>query len=80
MKHPLESLSRFLENLSKLLGHASAYAEARKIDPSVLLKMRLYPNMYNLTQQVGEANRHAVTASRAFPFRLNRNGGSSFLF
>ena len=59
MKHPLESLSRFLENLSKLLGHASAYAEARKIDPSVLLKMRLYPNMYNLTQQVGEANRHA---------------------
>src|SRR6266478_3579658 len=70
----------FLENLSRLLSHASAYAEARKIDPSILLKMRLYPNMYNLTQQVGEANRHAVTASRAFPFRLNRNGGSSFLF
>jgi uncharacterized protein len=53
----------FLGNLSTLLGHASAYAEARKIDPSVLLKMRLAPNMYNLIQQVGEANRHAVTAS-----------------
>ena len=53
----------FLENLSRLLSHASAYAEARKIDPSILLKMRLYPNMYNLTQQVGEANRHAVVAS-----------------
>ena len=36
--------------------------EARKIDPSVLLNARLYPNMYNLTRQVGEANRHAVMA------------------
>lgn len=52
----------FLANLSKLLEHAFAYAEARKIDPPVLLKMRLSPGMYNLTQQVGEANRHAVTA------------------
>jgi len=53
----------FLGNLSTLLDRASAHAEARKIDPSVLLKMRLSPNMYNLIQQVGEANRHAVTAS-----------------
>jgi uncharacterized protein len=52
----------FLNNLSKLLDHASAYAEARKIDPQVLLRMRLSPTMYNLTQQVGEANRHAVVA------------------
>jgi uncharacterized protein len=53
----------FLGNLSTLLDRAFAYAEARKIDPSVLLKMRLSPKMYNLIQQVGEANRHAVTAS-----------------
>jgi uncharacterized protein len=53
----------FLKNLSALLDHAAAHAEARKIDASVLLKMRLSPGMYNLTQQVGEANRHAVTAS-----------------
>jgi hypothetical protein len=53
----------FLDNLSKLLDHASAYAAARKIDPQVPLKMRLSPNMYNLTQQVGEAKRHAVVAS-----------------
>jgi hypothetical protein len=53
----------FLGNLSTLLEHASAYAEVRKIDPAILLKMRLAPNMYNLIQQVGEANRHAVTAS-----------------
>jgi hypothetical protein len=52
----------FLDNLSKLLDRAAAYAEARKIDPAVLLKMRLFPNMYDLTQQVGEANRHALIA------------------
>ncbi len=53
----------FLDSLSGLLDQASAHAEARKIDPAVLLGMRLYPNMYNLAQQVGEANRHAIIAS-----------------
>jgi hypothetical protein len=53
----------YLGNLSALLDHASDHAEARNIDPSILLRMRLSPNMYNLIQQVGEANRHAVTAS-----------------
>lgn len=52
----------FLDNLSGLLDHAGAYAEVRKIDPAILLGMRLYPNMYNLAQQVGEANRHAIVA------------------
>ena len=52
----------YLGNLSGLLDHASAYAKARNIDPAILLNMRLYPNMYNLTRQVGEANRHAVVA------------------
>ena len=52
----------YLGNLSELLDRASAYAKARNIDPAVLLDMRLYPNMYNLTRQVGEANRHAVLA------------------
>ena len=50
----------FLANLSGLLDRALAFAEARKTDPSILLQMRLYPNMYNLAQQVGEANRHAI--------------------
>ena len=54
--------TQFLGSLSDLLDHAAAYAEARKIDPAVLLNARLYPNMYNLTRQVGEANRHAVIA------------------
>jgi hypothetical protein len=54
--------THFLGSLSDLLDHAAAHAEARKIDPSILLNARLYPNMYNLTRQVGEANRHAVLA------------------
>jgi uncharacterized protein len=52
--------SQFLGSLSDLLDHAAAHAEARKIDPSILLQARLYPDMYNLTRQVGEAIRHAV--------------------
>ncbi|WFU13574.1 DUF1993 domain-containing protein [Bradyrhizobium sp. CB3481] len=52
----------YLGNLSILLDKASAHAEARNIDPNVLLNMRLSPTMYNLKQQVAEANRHAVVA------------------
>jgi uncharacterized protein len=52
----------YLGNLSALLDHAAAHAKVRNIDPAVLLNMRLYPNMYSLKQQVGEANRHAVVA------------------
>jgi hypothetical protein len=58
----VEVFTHFLGNLSDLLDHAAAHADARKIDPSVLLRARLYPNMYDLTRQVGEANRHAILA------------------
>jgi hypothetical protein len=40
----------------------SAYARTKKIDPAILLNQRLAPTMYDLTRQVGEANRHAVVA------------------
>jgi uncharacterized protein len=55
--------TQFLGSLSDLLDHAAVYAEARNIDPAILLNARLYPNMYSLTRQVGEAIRHAVLAS-----------------
>jgi hypothetical protein len=58
----VDVFTQFLGSLSDLLDHAAVYAEARNIDPSVLLNARLYPNMYSLTRQVGEANRHAVLA------------------
>jgi uncharacterized protein len=54
--------TQFLGSLSALLDHAAVHAEARKIDLSIFLHTRLYPNMYDLTRQVGEANRHAVLA------------------
>lgn len=54
--------TQFLNSLSDLLDRAATHAEQRKIDPSILLNARLYPNMYNLIRQVGEANRHAILA------------------
>ena len=54
--------THFLASLSDLLDQAAAHAEKRQIEPSILLNTRLYPNMYNLIRQVGEANRHAVLA------------------
>lgn len=41
-----------LANLSAILKKAAAHAEARKIDPSVLVNARLYPDMFPLTRQV----------------------------
>jgi uncharacterized protein len=41
-----------LGQLSAILDKAAAHAEARKIDPSVLLAARLFPDMFALTKQV----------------------------
>jgi hypothetical protein len=43
---------RIFGNLSKILEKAEAWAEARKIDPSVLLQARLAPDMFALPRQV----------------------------
>jgi uncharacterized protein len=41
-----------LGSLSAILDKAAAHAETRKIDPTVLLAARLYPDMFALTKQV----------------------------
>ncbi len=41
-----------LGNLSAILDKGAAYAEARKIDPSVLINSRLYPDMFAFVRQV----------------------------
>jgi hypothetical protein len=49
------SVPRFanmLKNLSAILDKAQAHAEARKIDPAVLVNSRLYPDMFPLKRQV----------------------------
>lgn len=43
---------RMLGNLAAILDKAAAHAEAKKIEPSVLLAARLYPDMFPLTRQV----------------------------
>ncbi len=67
--------TRMLGNLAGLLDKAAADAEARKIEPSVLLESRLYPDMFPLGKQVqlacdfakGAAARLAGVPVPAFP-------------
>ena len=43
---------RMLRNLDAVLDKGAAYAAARKIDPSVLVNARLFPDMFPLAAQV----------------------------
>jgi uncharacterized protein len=55
-------LVQFLTSLSAVLDKAAAHAEAKNIDPAVLLNTRLYPDMFPLMRQVRAATDHAVNA------------------
>ena len=57
MSHSMYAVSvppimRSLTNLRGILEKAAAHAEAKKIDPSVLINARLYPDMFPLSRQV----------------------------
>jgi hypothetical protein len=52
-----------LTNLSAILDKGAAFAEAKKVDPSVLLGYRLAPDMLSLTRQVQIASDHAKRAT-----------------
>ncbi|MDE2091706.1 MAG: DUF1993 domain-containing protein [Gammaproteobacteria bacterium] len=43
---------RMLNNLSAILKKGEAYAQAKKIEPAVLINARLYPDMFTLARQV----------------------------
>lgn len=43
---------RVLGNLAAILEKAATHAEAKKIDPAVLVNARLYPDMFPLFKQV----------------------------
>jgi len=43
---------RMSKNLVAILAKGAAYAEAKKIDPTVLVNSRLYPDMFPLVRQV----------------------------
>jgi hypothetical protein len=46
------TLVRALNNLAAVLDKGAAHAEAKKIDPAVLVSSRLYPDMFPLSKQV----------------------------
>ena len=57
------SVPVFLRNLSALAGvmtKAEAFAETRKLVASVLMGLRLYPDMLPLNVQVGQVTTHAA--------------------
>lgn len=54
---------QMLGGLSGVLSKAEAHADVRKIEPSVLLQARLFPDMFALLQQVQVACDFAVTVS-----------------
>ena len=56
-------LVRSLTNLMAILEKGAAHAEAKKIDPAVLLNSRLYPDMYPLVKQVQIATDMAKNGS-----------------
>lgn len=43
---------KLLSNLAAILEKAAAHAEAKRIDPAVLIQARLYPDMFPLARQV----------------------------
>jgi hypothetical protein len=58
---------RTLTSLKAILAKAAAHAQAKKIDESVLLNARLYPDMFPLARQV----QIACDFARATPARLS---------
>jgi uncharacterized protein len=53
---------QFLGSLSAVLDKAAAFAESKKIEPSVLLNTRLAPDRFPLLRQIRAATDHAVNA------------------
>jgi uncharacterized protein len=48
----IPTITRYLNNLINILEKGAAHAEAKKIDPNVLINSRLYPDMFPLGKQV----------------------------
>ena len=52
-----------LGNLAAILDKAAAFASAKKVEESVLLGLRLAPDMFSLARQVQQATVHAKGAA-----------------
>lgn len=61
--HIIPPFTRSLKALDAILTKAEAHCAARKIDPAVMLSMRLFPDMLPFTRQILIACDHAKGAS-----------------
>ncbi len=68
------SSTRALESLAAILEKAQAHAEAKKIDPEVLISSRLYPDMFPLARQV----QVACDAAKGGAARLAQHAAPAF--
>ncbi len=50
--HTIPPIIRSLTNLRTIIEKAAVHAEAKKIDPAVLVSARLYPDMFPLSRQI----------------------------
>ncbi|HWL04719.1 MAG TPA: DUF1993 domain-containing protein [Xanthobacteraceae bacterium] len=55
---------QFLTSLSGVIDKAAAHAEARKVEPSVYLGLRLCPDMFQFSRQVQQVTNHALSPGR----------------
>jgi hypothetical protein len=54
-----------LAGLKTVLEKGEAAVTARKLDPTIVLNQRFYPDMFPLARQVRQASEHALGAGRA---------------
>jgi hypothetical protein len=72
---------RVLNNLAAILEKGAAHADARKIDPAVLLSARLFPDMFPFTRQVQLAADTSISGAARLAgteVPVHENGESSF--
>lgn len=74
MRTPVPSFIHGLTNLSKFLTIAEAHCEARKIDPSVMINARLFPDMPHLIANV----RMACDTAKGLAARLSQTDNPIF--
>ena len=56
---------QLLGGLKTVIEKGEAACQAKKLDPNVVLNLRLYPDMFTLARQVRQASEHALGAGRA---------------
>ena len=74
MQNPIPNFTHPLRSLSAILAKAETHCEDRKIDPSVLLTARLFPDMMNFTRNVLVA----CDTAKGLAARLSQTENPSF--